>query len=1057
MPAWTCGSCGGENPEGMRFCGHCGAPAEAAAAAETAATEADVTSALRSFVAGAVADRLVEAGGELPEERRLITALFADVSGFTSLADRLDPEDLLEVIDPVISGLSSIVGRYDGYVEKFAGDALLALFGAPVAHEDDAARALLVALEMHRDLARMCEELPHQAELTLHVGVNSGHGIARILGSEARMDYAVLGDSVILAQRLESAAPSGETYVSELTQQLTQDRFEFEPVGELTLKGKSEPVFAWRLVGDRRGPIRRVGDTALLGRREELAVGMRLLESLAGGLGGVLCVTGEPGIGKSRLTEEVRRQASERLVRWLHARCVSYGAGLAYWPYAELLRAEARIEIDDAPEEAAEAVTRAFAGVPRAVPYFLRLLGLPGSDDSEIASLEPEAFRRGLHDAFADWLRSRAAEGPTVLALEDAHWADTSSLALTRELAELCADEALALYLIARPEALSTLKNIAPSASTMIELAPLDESAVEELVEHTLGGAPPEGLSKVVLERTQGNPFFVQELVRAYRDTGALARDDGRWRMRRGWEAEAVPPTIEGVLAARIDLLPRNAANALQTASVIGRRVRLPLLAKAAPELPDLVGSIDRLVSDGFLDRADGDGEETVLFHHALVQDVAYSRLLRRRRRDLHRRVAEVAEELYGAGDDTIDLLARHLYLGEAGAKAVDYLVRAGERAKRLYANEEAILHYARAAEVASRDTGTRSRSGSIQLALGELHELVGDYEEALRVYRSVRDETGDVAAWRGLASVHRSRGEYREALELIDEAFRRDELRSADVTPLWLEQGRTLCLAGRIPQAIEVFEAGLVSRRGRRDELIGHVLLQLARAETLGGRFESALGHASEAKAIFEDHTAIAELATTARVLGDVYRNLGRLDDAAATLHQGLELARRTGNAEEIGGCLINLTGTEIERERLPEAAAVARDAIEQFERIGHGSGRAGAYASLAYVLALSGDYDEAEEAAEQAIEISRAIGNTFITAEVVDTLAFIARRRGLLARAAELAEEAAQLFLDIGAAPRAADALEIASEAWAELGDEEQARMTRSRARSAFPRDQP
>src|SRR5688500_3542522 len=177
MSAWTCGSCGGENPEGMRFCGHCGAPAEAAAAAGTAATEADVTSALRSFVAGAVADRLVEGGGELPEERRLITALFADVSGFTSLADRLDPEELLEVIDPVISGLSSIVGRYGGYVEKFAGDALLALFGAPVAHEDAATRALLVALEMHEELARMCAQLPHEAELTLHVGVNSGHGI----------------------------------------------------------------------------------------------------------------------------------------------------------------------------------------------------------------------------------------------------------------------------------------------------------------------------------------------------------------------------------------------------------------------------------------------------------------------------------------------------------------------------------------------------------------------------------------------------------------------------------------------------------------------------------------------------------------------------------------------------------------------------------------------------------------------------------------------------------------------------------------------------------------
>src|ERR687887_40276 len=299
MATWVCGACGGENPEGMRFCGHCGAASSDVA--EASPREPDVADALRSFVAEQVADHLIETGGKLPEERRLVTALFADVSGFTSLADRLDPEELLEVIDPVIAALSSVVGRHEGYVEKFAGDALMALFGAPVSHEDDAARALRAALEMHRELERVVATLPHDAELTLHVGVNSGHGIARILGSEARMDYAVLGDSVILAQRLESAAPPGETYVSEMTTRLAESNFEFEPVGELTLKGKSEPVSAWRLIGPRRRTVARKGvSKELIGRERELAVLGETLDHLRFGTGAVVALTGEPGVGKSR-------------------------------------------------------------------------------------------------------------------------------------------------------------------------------------------------------------------------------------------------------------------------------------------------------------------------------------------------------------------------------------------------------------------------------------------------------------------------------------------------------------------------------------------------------------------------------------------------------------------------------------------------------------------------------------------------------------------------------------------------------------------------------------
>lgn len=1008
----------------------------------------DVAAALRSFVSGRIADRLVETGGHLPQERRLITALFADVSGFTSLADRLDPEELIEVIDPVIAALSRIVDRYEGYVEKFAGDALLALFGAPVSHEDDAARALLVASEMHSELERLCTTLPYDAELTLHVGVNSGHGIARIHGSEARMDYGVLGDSIILAQRLESVAPAGTTYVADTTYRLTQSRFDFESVGELTLKGKSEPVHAWRLVGERRAA--RAAPSELVGREAELAVITDALETLAQGEGGVVTVTGEPGVGKSRLTSAVRARGEATGIRWLHARCLSYGAGLAYWPLADLLRQVAQIRGDERPDQARERLASALHLVPDVVPYFARLLGLPPSRaDDHVASLEPEAFRRELHEAFASWLRALAREGPVVLELEDLHWADESSIAVASELVRACADEAAMLYLIARPEAEDVVDAIAP-ARHAVRLEPLDADGVRELVGTLLGGPPPERLAHFVAERATGNPFFIEEIVRSLQDGDALARVDDRWEMRPGWDARTLPATIEELLSARFDLLPRPAATVLQTASVIGRRVRLSLLRAVGEEPDDLDSSVAQLVERGLLDRADEAGENLVVFHHALVQDLAYSRLLRRKRRELHRRVAEVAETLYGAGDDTIDLLARHLYLGDAGAKAVDYLVRAGERARRLFANAEAILHFGRAVEVARGDVSLAARLPAILLELADLRDLVGDYVEALELYTEVRDETHDLRAWRGLASTLRKRGEFMQALAAVDEAFSTDALAGRDLRPLWLERGWTLSVMGRYADGVDAFEAGLILDDEQDDEVAGQLLLQTARAETLLGLHDAGLEHALAAERIFAQQDDPRGLASALRIIGDAHRDAGRPDEAAEALRRGLALAERAGSAEEIGACLINLGLAEMERGELADAVACDRRAIEEFERIGHGTGRAIGYANLAEKLALRGDHEEALEQCAKALELSRAIGNSVTVADTLRTVSRIRLEQGDFADAAAQAEEAAKLFREMGITRWEAESLELAASAHEQHGEGERADTLRAEARS-------
>ena len=1036
MATWVCSACGGENPEGTKFCGHCGAPA-VTSTEPAPPDEHEIAEALRSFVAGPVAEKLVEAGGYIPEERRLITALFADVSGFTSLADRLDPEHLLEVIDPVISGLSSVVGRYGGYVEKFAGDALMALFGAPVSHEDDATRALRTALEMHEELARLVVELPHDAELTLHVGVNSGHGIARILGSEARMDYAVLGDSVILAQRLESAAPPGETFVSETTVLLTEAEFEFEPVGELTLKGKAEPVPAWRLLGprERRPPTAR---PALIGREAELGMLENALTGLAQGIGGVIAITGEPGIGKSRLVDAATDRAVTIGAQQLNARCISYGAGLPYWPYLDLLRRATGLRTDERPDETRARLEAALGEADAVAPVFARLLGLPVRDE-RVSALEPEAFRRALHEAFVRWARTLERTRPLVLVVEDIHWIDASSLELTAELVQLAQTHAVLVILVGRPEAREQIWAAAEDPPT-VELGPFDRDAIALLAEAILGGTAPDALVGFVERRTSGNPLFVQELIRTLRDADALVPAERGWEIRPGWDERRLPPTIEGVVAARIDLLPREAAAVLQTASVIGRRMRVDLLAAVVGDTA-LDAPVAELIRSGFLDRATDDGDAVVAFHHALVQDAAYSRLLRRRRRELHLRVADVAESLYGSGDHVVDLLARHRYLG-GSPKAHDYLVRAGRRARHLFANEEAILHFTRAVELDADDVEST-------ILLADLHELVGNYDDALALYEQVRSERNDLRAWVGKAATLRKRGRYIDALATVDEAFTSEPLRGLQLDALWLEAGWTLLTVGHTDTALDVLFAGIEAAHPRRDAAVARLLLTAARAEAGEGKLDPALDHAHEAVAMAEEDGDTRTIVSALRVLGGALWYADRLDEAADILLRGLALAQHVGSSEEIAACLGALGLIEKRRRNYSEAILYSEQAIEEYHRAGHASGRAQGLANLAGVYEESGDLERALVVCTEAEEAASLIGYRNAIADVANTRAMVAMKRKQFNDAGEIAERAAGLYLDIGSTQIAQEMFVAAADAWRETGETERARACDARAR--------
>ena len=1015
MP-WQCSTCSATNPDGTAFCGQCGAAA---------------TTSLRS-------------------ERRLVTALFADISGFSELTGRVDTEELLELIDPVVSALSNVVGRFGGAVEKYAGDAILALFGAPVAHDDDAVRALRTAEAMHRELAELVPELgPDAANLRLHIGVNSGHGIGRVIGSDVRLDYGVLGDVVVLAQRLEAAAPPGETYVGETTFGLTRKQFELEPLGELTVKGKAEAVRAWRLAGPLAGGSARAdsAEPTLAGRERELA----LLGELVGRRAGVGFVVGEAGAGKTVLCQSVRARAEKAGLQWLAARCLSYGGELAYWPFADLFRRV--FGLDDATQPAAPGLLEeqlAELGLSDALPFIAALCGVGG----EATELDAQSFQVRLHESVVAVLRELAAREPTILHVDDLHWADGPTVALLRKVIELCRETSLLVLVSARPDAVSLVDELeagASDSSVRIDLEPLAEGAVREIATRILGAPPSSALVEELLERTRGNPFFVEEVARSLAERDELVERGGEWHTRPDWDADQVPLTVEGILAARIDALAEPVRDALEVLSIIGRRADGELARAVSGEIDVAVPT---LVGAGLLDPPD-EQSYVLAFHHPLIQQVVYSRMLRRRRARLHSLVGTAAEELYGVDDASIDLFARHFYLGEEPHKAYPYLLRAADRAERLFANELALTQLRRALELTELVEATEEERLDFVLRCAKLEDTVGNYEESSSLYREA-SATGNLRAAIGEAEALRALGRFDEAAACIARArSAHPDPPPADEAALAYAEASLLRLRGELSAAAEAFESGLALVSGQGSALEGELLLELGYTYALTGDLRRGLEQADRARLFSERAGDLPRLARTLRTLGGLQSDTASdssdregLQRARETLERAQALARRVGSAEEQAASLINLAVILDQLEEYEAALEAAREALAAFASVGLKGGVACAWCNIADHLTSLARWEEALDAARHGLAVAQELDMPiWITGALLST------SRSELAlgdtkAAAEVAEQALRLALAHGLPDRVKWSLHHAIAAHEVLGDHERAEDLRRQA---------
>ncbi len=600
----ACPNCGRPVSASARFCRHCGHNlAGAAAAPPSTVPRSDSLDSMRRSAPSAMARKILADRDRTEGERKRVTALFADIVGSTSLAELMDPEDWREIVGGAHQRIGAHVYAYEGTIAQLLGDGVLAFFGAPLTHEDDPERALRSALGMLRELRSYGDELVRSERVPhfqLRIGVNTGLVVVGNIGSDLHMEYLAVGDTVNLAARVQSAAGPDTVLVTSDTHRLTESLFEFEDRGRITVKGKSGEIQVYRVVGERKGAVRARGitglDSPLVGRRREFATMSRVLADLRSGQGAALAIVGEAGLGKSRLIAEWRREAlagDGPAIRWVEGRCVSYGSTMAHHLSTEILRG-----LIGADPEAVGAQVRSFlqttleqASPEQAdelLPYLAHLLGLELTQEemARVKYLDGPALQARYVDSYTRLLRSLCLMSPVVVVCEDLHWADPSSAELGRHILPVVGEVPLVVALVSRPEKdsagwklLETARETAGAGALEIHLAPLTEADTQDLVRRLLDAqALPDPLRELIRSKAEGNPFFVEEVLRMLIDQGSLLREGDRWRLAGGLESLQIPDTLQGVLAARIDRLPEEAKRTLQVASVIGRTFSLRLL-----------------------------------------------------------------------------------------------------------------------------------------------------------------------------------------------------------------------------------------------------------------------------------------------------------------------------------------------------------------------------------------------------------------------------------------------------------------------------------------------
>jgi len=784
--AYRCPKCGSEVLPGDRFCGDC--RHDLRKLQETPLIDHNKP---RSYTPKFLAEKILTTRSSIEGERKVVTVLFADVANYTSIAERLDPEEVHQIMDGCFKILMDEIHKYEGTINQFTGDGVMALFGAPVAHEDHAQRACHAALSIQTSLAAYGDELQrlHGIDFRMRIGLNSGPVVVGSIGDDLRMDYTAIGDTTNLASRLESMTKPGTVLVSESVHKIARSFFEFESVGKVSVKGK-EALEAYELmrasdVETRIEAAAAKGLTRFLGRKGEIEFLKNAFEKVESGAGQVVGVVGEAGVGKSRLLIEFRNELPKNRYSYLEGQCLHYGGSMAYLPILDILRAYFDIKDDDQElaikKKIKSKIIRLDERLRSVLPPFHELFSVKVEDESYL-QLEPGEKRVRTFEALRDLLFRESDNRPLVLAVDDLHWIDKTSEEFLDYLIGWLANVRIFLILLYRPE--YTHPWGSKSYYNKLGVTQLSANTSLELVQAILetDEVLPE-LREFILGKTAGNPLFVEELTHSLLENGSIQKRNQQYVLTRKAAEIQLPETIQGIIAARIDRIEDSLKRVMQVASVIGKEFAFRILQNILGMREELKSHLLNLQGLEFISEKKLFPELEYIFKHALTQEVAYNSLLLNRRKEIHEKIGNAIEALYPERlEEYYELLAYHYDHSNSPKKAQEYLALANEKAAKLNAMQEAKTFFYTAMKVLDTlpDTAVnRERRISLLTKQWEVFLLLielSEYYEVLNRYKSIAvdlEKPELLGAFYGkLANCEWSFGLYDQAIETATKAL---------------------------------------------------------------------------------------------------------------------------------------------------------------------------------------------------------------------------------------------------------------------------------------------